>query len=101
MRDEGLRKLASGPACAADEDCVVFRATIECDNVQLGDCGTVVHRDALSNMAWSKVEQEICRAVEGSELGCSVSAACAELGPPRCLHGLCTQDLAANEQAKP
>ena len=90
MRADALGELAEAPACATDDDCVVIKTEIVCASVRLGDCGTVVHRAVESSLDWARVEREICRAVDGTDFGCTMSASCAQLGAPRCDRGACT-----------
>jgi hypothetical protein len=99
MRHATLSQLTlpNSIACEADDDCVVIMTEVKCDNVFLGDCGTLVNRTVQSTLDWAHIERQICSAVEGTDFGCSANASCAAVAAPRCERGLCTQDFVAAE----
>jgi hypothetical protein len=101
MRQDALRQFGNAAACDADADCVVMRAEIDCANVHLGDCGTLVNRAAESSLDWARTQGEICQAVEGSDFGCSVNVSCVALGAPRCERGVCAQDPVSAAVSEP
>lgn len=82
----------SAPACESDEDCTVVFASIRCLNVDIGDCGRVVHRLAAEHYEQSRADQDICEAVEGSQFACSASPLCIRIGAPRCQSGACVAE---------
>lgn len=92
MRYEVLRQLPSEVSCQADDDCVVIATGVDCANVHLGDCGTLINRAGERSLDWPRTERRICEAVEGTDFGCSVYASCSALGPPRCEQGVCVQE---------
>ena len=94
LRNDALRQFST--ECTADSDCVVFRAEIECSNVQLGDCGTLVNRSSQRKVDWDRIQRDICSAVEGTDFGCAVNVSCAALSEPRCEQGFCAQHSAAS-----
>ena len=91
MRNEALNSAMAGePVCTADSDCVQLDARVECPNlVMISDCGMVVHRDVRDRYEAARVSERICRALAGSEYGCSLQPSCIASGPPVCEAGQC------------
>jgi hypothetical protein len=84
---------SSAPACESDQDCVVVHASVLCPTVEIGDCGRTVHRVAAEQYLKSGVNEDICDAVEGSELGCGFYVLCAaQKKAPRCQSGQCVSE---------
>ena len=81
---------ASGePACSEDADCVVLQTSVYCDNIlDIRSCGEVVHRDVRDRYVDAQVSERICGAVQGAELGCTVTSACVSVSPV-CSDGQC------------
>jgi len=92
MQHEALdMAMTDPPACVGDSDCVPFSMGVRCEEVlNIGDCTRAVHRVVAERYDAKSVNERICKAVRGSELGCDVSPLCAAIGPTVCLAGECT-----------
>lgn len=95
MRDNAFAAAQrDAPQCMSDQDCVVMSLAIDCPNlVQLRDCGEAVHREVARRYAEMHVNEAICEAVEGAEIGCSNGPSCANAGDPQCDAGRCVRPL--------
>jgi hypothetical protein len=80
---------ADEPACTQDADCVLLYASIQCREVHLSACGLPVHRAVLARYEAAKVNERVCEAVEGAELGCSLLTSCAGGLSTVCSAGSC------------
>lgn len=82
--------LTDPPQCVTDEDCVELTLAVHCDEVDIGDCPTAVHRVVAERYDARAVNDRICKAVRGAELGCNVFLSCVAAGPVVCTSGECT-----------
>ena len=79
------------PKCVSDDDCVSFSLAVRCEDVlNIGDCPRAVHRVVAERYDAKAVNERICKAVRGAELGCSASPICAATGPAVCEAGECS-----------
>lgn len=92
MQHEALdMAMTDPPQCVSDADCVSFSLAVHCDELlDIRDCPRAVHRVVAERYDAKSVNERICRAVNGAELGCSVGPICAATGPIVCVSGECS-----------
>lgn len=78
------------PACVDDSDCISMPEEVSCPgSISISLCDVAVHRLVPEYYDREAVVAAMCEAAEGSDVGCSVNAACREHGEPECVAGEC------------